>query len=334
MPMRGSVENRWRFAIGGPPSPVVPLALLLDLVLGDPPNRYHPVAWMGKGIAAARRRAPHRGCQASLVHGALVTVGGAGVVAGVGCLLERAIARLPAPWRWLAAAGVLKMSFSIQGLAAAAGEVKEALEADDLPEARRRLSWHLVSRDTAALNVSQVAAATIESVAENTSDGVVAPLLYYTLGGLPAALAYRFINTADAMLGYRDSDREWLGKVPARLDDLANLLPARLTAWLFIVAAALMGQNARAAWRVWREDAGQTASPNAGHPMSAMAGVLEVELEKIGHYRLGAGQRPPEPEDIRRAVRLMYIVTGLAVVLLILPPPPQLSPDVTWCRIR
>jgi adenosylcobinamide-phosphate synthase len=153
-------------------------------------------------------------------------------------------------------------------------------------------------------------------VGENASDGIVAPLLFYTLGGLPAALAYRFINTADAMLGYRDAVRFWLGKVPARVDDLANLVPARLTAVLIVLAALLLGENTRQAWTVWYRDAQLTASPNAGHPMSAMAGALQVELEKVGQYRLGAGQSLPGAGHIARATRLLYGVTALAVVVL------------------
>ena len=296
------------------------LALVLDLALGDPANRYHPVAWMGTCIAAARRRAPDRGSLAQLLYGALLVAGGAVVAASVGRVLDRAFAVLPGPLGWLAEAGLLKMTLSLRGLAGAAEEVEGALEAGALTEARRLASWHLVSRDTTALSESQVAAAAIESVAENTSDGVVAPLFYYAWGGLPGALAYRFINTADAMLGYRDPAREWLGKAPARLDDLANLLPARMTAGLITLAAALAGENARKAWRAWRQDAGKTASPNAGHPMGTMAGALGVELEKVGHYRLGAGGRPPARGDIRRAVRLMHIVPVLIMGLLLLLP--------------
>jgi adenosylcobinamide-phosphate synthase len=293
------------------------LALLLDLTLGDPPNRFHPVAWMGSAIAAAKRRAPRQGRLAQLAYGAALDVGGVLAVANLGRLLERVIARLPAPWNWLAETGLLKTTLSLKGLGTAAGEVQAALDAGDLPAARRLVAWHLVSRDTVTLNASQVAAATVESVAENTSDGIVAPLFYYALGGLPAALAYRFINTADSMLGYRDPVHEWLGKAPARFDDLANLLPARLTAALFVLAAALTGEDARRAWQVWRRDRGVTASPNAGHPMSAMAGGLGVELEKVGHYRLGTGQRPPTSEDVGRAVRLMRVAVALAVGLLV-----------------
>ncbi len=293
------------------------LALVLDLVVGDPPNRFHPVAWMGSAIAAAQRRAPRRGTRRQLAYGALVSVVGTLTVVGLGRLIERLLARLPAPWDWLVEGGLLKMTFSARGLARAAGEIEDALEQGNLVEARRLVGWHLVSRETATLSASQVAAATVESVAENASDGIVAPLFYYALGGLPAALGYRFVNTADSLLGYRDPAREWLGKVPARLDDLANLLPARITAALLVLAAALVGEDARTARRIWQRDRGVTASPNAGHPMSAMAGTLGVELEKVGHYRLGAGQRPPAVEDIGRAVRVMHVATALAAGLLV-----------------
>ena len=234
----------------------------------------------------------------------------------MGRLLEQLLARLPAPLRWLATAGLLKMTIGLRGLGRAATQVETALASGDLPEARRLVSWHLVSRDTSTLSGSQVAAAAVESVAENTSDGVIGPLMFFALGGLPAALAYRWVNTCDSMLGYRDIEREWLGKAPARLDDLANLLPARLTAVLLIGAAWLSGNDCHNAWHIWRRDAGATESPNAGHPMSAMAGALGVELEKAGHYRLGIGQRPPQMANIGRSVRLMRWAAGLGAGLL------------------
>lgn len=290
---------------------VLLLAMLFDLLLGDPPNRYHPVAWMGSTIGAASRRAPARGDAARFGFGALLATGGAGVVGLIGGLLGAVLQRLPGVLGVPLEAAVLKTTFAWRGLRRAANEVAAALPGN-LPEARRLLSWHLVSRDTSQLTASQVAAATVESVAENTSDGIIAPMLYYTTGGLPAALAYRFLNTGDAMLGYHDEEHEWLGKAPARLDDLANLLPARLTALAIAGGAELSGASGRNARRIWQRDAGTTQSPNAGHPMSAMAGALGIELEKVGHYRLGAGGCAAETIDIERSVRIMNRAALLA----------------------
>ena len=276
------------------------LALLLDLVLGDPPNRYHPVAWMGAGIGVTRRLAPRGGRCRPLFYGAAVVIGGAVVVGMIGVVVEKSLKLLPLPWYWLAEACVFKTTFACRGLLRAAHQVQAALAAGALDHARQLVSWHLVSRDTALLTPSQVAAATVESVAENASDGIIAPLLFYALGGLPAALAYRFINTADA-------------KVPARLDDLVNLVPARLTAGFILLATRLLSGPTQRAWTVWRRDAQQTASPNAGRPMSVMAGALGVELEKVGHYCLGAGQALPAAQDIPAAVRLLAWAIVVAV---------------------
>ena len=295
---------------------VLAAAVLLDLALGDPPNRYHPVAWVGRAIGAAVRCAPAGGKAARFAFGAAIAVVGAALCAGVGHLVSTVLLYFPGPARWIVEATALKMTFSLRGLLAAAGQVAEALERGDLPEARRLLSWHLVSRPTATLEESGVAAAAVESVAENSSDGVVAPLLYYVLGGLPAAMAYRFLNTADAMLGYRDPEHEWLGKAPARLDDVANLLPARVAALCLVAASLFRGARARDAWRVWKRDRYRTASPNAGHPMSAMAGALGVELEKVGCYRLNAGGARTSVGDVRRALRLLCIAAGISAVLL------------------
>ena len=292
---------------------VICLALCLDLLWGDPPNRYHPVAWMGATIGWAQRRSPAGGNLARFIYGLALTVGGMAAAAGLASPAQWLLSRQPRAIRWLACAVLLKMTFSLRGLMRAAAAVEGPLTAGNLDEARRQLAWHLVSRDTATLDPAQVAAATVESVAENASDGVVAPLLCYAVASLPGAMAYRFLNTCDAMLGYRDPAREWLGKAPARLDDVANLLPARVTALLIVLAAPLVHADAANALRIWRRDAGLTASPNAGHPMSAMAGALGVEMEKVSHYRLGAGQRRANAGDIRRSVRVVLVATGLGI---------------------
>lgn len=291
---------------------IVLLALALDLWWGDPPNRFHPVVWMGALIGRlSRTETPVAHWRRRFLRGLLVGLGGGAGVGLLGMWAERLLACAPWPLSWLLQAVLLKSTLACHGLVAAAREVEGALAAGNLPEARRLLAWHLVSRDTAALDGADVAAAVIESIAENTSDAVVAPICAYAAGGLGAALAYRYANTADAMLGYRDAEREWLGKAPARLDDLFNLVPARVTACLLLLAAWLRREDWRAAWRVWRRDAGKTASPNAGHPMSAMAGALRVELAKPGHYVLGAGYARPAPHDITRAIRLLHMASGI-----------------------
>ncbi|MEM6528331.1 MAG: adenosylcobinamide-phosphate synthase CbiB, partial [Chloroflexota bacterium] len=217
---------------------VLLLALALDLLFGEPPNRFHPVAWMGRFIGWLQKHVPVQGRTLPFISGAGITLSGAAIFGGAAWILSRILWRLPGGW--ILSAVLLKLTFSLRGLNDAAHTVETALQNDDLTEARRLASWHLVSRDTSALTAPQVAAAAIESVAENTSDGVIAPLFFYALGGLPGAYAYRYVQTCDSMLGYRDAQREWVGKLPARLDDLLNLLPARVTALLFVVGIALL----------------------------------------------------------------------------------------------
>jgi len=207
---------------------------------------------------------------------------------------------------------LLKQTFSIRRLLEEGARVAESLERGQLEQARFQLRA-LVSRPTEELSSELCAAAAIESLAENVADSIAAPLLFYSLFGLPAAAAYRVVNTADAMFGYR-GETEWLGKSAARLDDALNWAPSRLSA-LALTGASLLqrGRDAAAsAWLTWRRDGGRTASPNAGRPMAAMAGALERRLEKRGHYVLGDGHREPDAGDIRAALQL----TGLAAALL------------------
>lgn len=293
------------------------LAVLLDLTFGEPPAPLHPVVWLGKVIACFRRSAPRRGWLLPLLAGVFFMTAGVAVCVAAGLLFQWSSTRwLSDPAAILVEALLLKMTFSVRMLSASAGQVAAVLAAGNLAQARQLAHWHLVSRDTAELDEARVAAAAIESVAENASDSVVAPLLFYAVAGLPGALAYRFVNTADAMIGYRDPQHFWLGKTAARLDDLLNLIPARLTAVLMILGGAFMGSNPVRSVTVWRRDCRRTSSPNAGQPMSAAAGVLGVELEKVGHYRLGEGQRLPDAHDITRARRLLYITTALALAAL------------------
>ena len=207
----------------------------------------------------------------------------------------------------------LKPYFALRMLADAGRSVRLALEQGDLPAARNALQ-SLVSRERSELTAELAGAAAIESLAENLSDSIVAPLLYYTLFGLPGAAAYRLFNTFDSMVGYH-GQYEYLGKAAARLDDVVNVLPARLTALLIIALAPLFGGNRLKAWQIWLRDAYRTASPNAGHPMSAAAGALGLQLEKVGHYRLGDNDKAITASSVRQAEQMVWGI-GCVVVFL------------------
>jgi adenosylcobinamide-phosphate synthase len=288
---------------------VLALALAIDLAWGEPPPAWHPVVWTGRLIGRLEERAPRDGAVAQLAYGVWLT--GLTVAACwlAGVVVERALGRLPVWLRALLAAWALKTLLSVRMLTEAVTVVEQALACGNVAEARARL-LALVSRDRGGLTATQCASAAIESLAENLADSYAAPALAYALAGLPGAAAYRAANTLDAMIGYRGR-YEYLGKAAARLDDLLNLIPARLSAAALIAGAALAGADWRSAARVARRDAARTASPNAGWPMAAMAGALGVCLEKPGHYRLGAPGREPHARDIARARAIFRPATVL-----------------------
>ena len=287
------------------------IALALDLALGDPPTRWHPVAWVGRALDAGRRRLGGSSPGWLRVGGAVLVAALVGGAAALALALER----LLAPWplaALLADAALLKGALSVRGLFAAVSGVRGALEAGRLDAAREALGRDLVSRPVDSLDAGHVASGAIESLAENLTDSLVAPVLFFLLGGVPAAWAYRVVNTADAMLGYRQGELEHLGKVAARLDDALNWVPARLAALGLVAGAALAGASGSQAWRFLRRDGGTTASPNAGRTMAAMAGGLGVRLVKPGLYTLGDGPLP-DPATIGLALRVAAVAAALAM---------------------
>ena len=252
-----------------------------------------------------------------------------GAAAGGALAVHAMLTILPAPAALLGDAWLLKGSLSIDGLFGAVEIVRGHLVAGDLPGARQQVAWHLVSRPTDRLEAPGVASAAIESLAENVTDGLVAPVCFYVAGallggvgaGLALAWAYRAVNTADAMIGYRRDELEYLGRATARTDDALNYVPARMAAASIVVGAWLAHESRAGAARGWRRDAARTESPNAGQTMAAMAGALGVTLEKSGHYRLGDGP-PPDPSRWiarcawrARAVALDLAAAGLVLLL-------------------
>ncbi|MDE0231933.1 MAG: adenosylcobinamide-phosphate synthase CbiB [bacterium] len=288
---------------------VLVLAVALDVLLPDPPNRIHPVAWMGRAINALRRLAPTKPTPA-LLFGAVLALGVVGASAVVAHLVVEVLHDIGEVAHVLGGALILRYTFAVRGLSRAARRVRNSLELGRLDEARADLR-SLVSRNPSSLGPSLIAAAAIGSVAENTTDSFVGPWLAFSIFGVPGAVAYRAVNTLDSMLGYRGA-YEYLGKASARLDDLVNLIPARLSALLLLSSGFLEGLPVGRGWRLVRTDRRLTPSPNAGWTMSAMAGLVGVKLEKPDHYCLGRDLDPPLARHIDRAVRLAERTAALA----------------------
>lgn len=284
---------------------VLILALTIDLALGEFPRPIHPVVWLGNLTSMLLRFAPGTGRRRQLAFGiAIVTLTTTAAILAAYFLLAY-LRGINIIVYIVAAAFLLKSSFSVRELRRAALRVKASLEEKNITQARLD-ARALVSRETSQLDEPQLASATLESIAENTSDSFIAPLLYFLILGVPGAIAYRAVNTFDAMIGYH-GEYEYLGKFAARLDDWLNFVPARLSGLLLVLAAYLQRQDGRNAWRVMMHDHKQTESPNAGWPMSAMAGALRTTLEKAGHYKLGDANHPLSTGLIPRGLRLIEI---------------------------
>lgn len=297
------------------------LGFLLDLLLGDPPRAPHCVVAIGgavSGLEKAFRRFFPASPRGELAAGALLVLAVAVTASGLTWLALAALARAHPLAGWAGAALVAWQALAVKGLGDAGLAVHRDLSRGDLAGARRAVA-RMVGRDTGDLDASGVARAAVESVAENASDAVVAPMLFFAVGGAPGAVLYKAINTMDSMLGYRNDRYLYFGRAAARLDDAANYLPARLTALLLIASAALCRLDWRGAVRILRRDRARHASPNAGHPEAACAGALGIRLGGDARYggrlvakpSIGDPIRPIEPEDIRRANRLLY---GCAVL--------------------
>ena len=297
------------------------LAYLADQLAGDPEWFPHPVRLIGSAIShgEAGLRYPNQSPRSELVTGAVLTVAVVGSTYWLTAALPRKARRRSAQlgdvvelllgWTCLAA----------RNLEQEARAVTQALDAGDLPLARRRLS-RIVGRDTEHLNSEEISRAVIETVAESASDGIMAPIFYMALGGVPLAMAYKAINTLDSMIGHADDRFFYFGKFAARCDDAANFLPSRLCA-LSIIGASQLVKSAEAlsAWDTWRRDSAKHKSPNAGQPESAMAGALQVALGGDNTYagELIRGQRIGDefpPPDSRKAVQAIRVVSIAAII--------------------
>ena len=297
----------------------------MDLLIGDPHSLPHPVAFIGRLISGLekglRKRLPGtvRGERAA---GCILWIITAGLSFAVPFLLLRLCHRI-SPWLRLAAESVMCWQIlAVKSLRDESMKVYAAVGAGNLDASRRAVSM-IVGRDTERLDMGGVIRAAVETVAENASDGVVAPLLFLALGGAPLGFFYKAVNTMDSMLGYVEPPYKNIGLVPAKMDDLLNLVPARLSALLMLAAGGLLGMDVRGGLRIFRRDRYRHASPNSAQTESVCAGLLGVRLAGDAWYHgvlhrketIGDPLREIENDDIPRACRLMYVTAALALLL-------------------
>lgn len=301
------------------------LGFFIDLLLGDPHSIPHPVVWIGKLITAvekAVRRIFPKTVRGENVAGGVLWLVVAGISTAVPALL------LYAAYRVHLAAGLVLESIMCWQILATKSLRDESMKVYDalkegVPENYRRAVSMIVGRDTAELDDLAVARAAVETVAENASDGVIAPMLFLALGGAPLGFFYKAANTMDSMLGYVEMPYKNIGLVPAKMDDVLNYIPARLSALLMLAAGALLRLDVKNGWRIWRRDRRNHASPNSAQTESVCAGLLGVRLAGDAYYHgvlhkkpyIGDARREIEYEDIPRAGRLLYATAALSLLL-------------------
>lgn len=305
-------------------------AVALDLTVGDPPNRMHPTAWMGRLIGSAVPRLKHRSARTERIRGAIFAISIVALATLSGYFLLHHVGELFGLLALIPLSVLmLKSTIAIRSMEDHARAVMNALAMNDLPAARRDLA-RIVGRDTSSLDEQHILSATIESVGESTVDGITAPIFHYALFGVPGALAYRAINTLDSMIGYRDEYHRNIGLFSARLDTIANYIPARITAFLMVIAARMVGADWRNSMRILRRDKQKTPSQNAGWPISTIAGALRIRLEKVGYYSLGEGYEHLTLQHCEKAITIMRITALLFSLVFVVPALALLALLLGW----
>ena len=304
-------------------------AFLIDSLIGDPRSKYHPVVLIGNLISFLEKflRRDADGYIKKICMGGVLVSTVLLVSYGVGLLIVL-IMNLTGSFTAKIFVEALVLSFMIspRSLAEAGNEIYTLLVNENIIEARRKVGW-IVGRDTDYLNEAEIVRATVETVSENTVDGIISPLFYFAIGGLPLAIAYRAVNTMDSMIGYKNEKYLYFGRVAARLDDVANFIPARITGILFILSALILNLDYKNAWAMMIRDASKHPSPNGGYAEATVAGALNIQLGGINsyfgvpHFRAYMGD-PVESlssQHILQTIRLMYTATiiflGIAILI-------------------
>lgn len=302
------------------------IAFLIDTIIGDPRTKYHPVVLMGKLIALLEHcfyRADDSDNK-KFVMGIMLVIITLLISYEVAAAIMLLSYQIPFSWGSAAVGGLL-LSFTISpnSLAKAGKGIYALLIMGELTEAREKVGW-IVGRDTKDLDDAEIARATIETIAENTVDGIIAPLFFFVLGGVPLAVLYRAANTMDSMIGYKNEKYLYFGRGAAKLDDVLNYIPARITAMLFLFSALILGFDYRNAYRIMQRDAAKHPSPNGGYAEATMAGALHIRLGGMNSYfgrksfraYMGDAMILIAPQHIMAAIRMMYTATVLFIIVL------------------
>jgi len=302
---------------------VVAFALGIDFVFGDPKTRYHPTAWIGTLIAKLTSLAKNQNTYVEKLGGIFVVAITVGIVVTLLSILDAGISLLTTDWVTIVVSGIvvvilLKTTIAVRGMEKHAKAVLESLDQDNLDMARTNLSM-IVKRNTKNLDKNHVISGVLESISENTVDGITGPMFYFALFGLPGAFAYRVINTADSMIGYKTEIFKNVGWFAATCDTILNYIPSRLTGLVMIISAAILQNNWKESYKIMIRDGKKTESPNAGYPMAALAGALETKFEKINHYKLGNGEIILTTEHVNSALTMMKLTSILFFGLVIIP---------------
>jgi len=303
------------------PLSAIVLAYILDLIFGDPIWLPHPVrviGYLAQRLESPLRKAIKNERLAGIIFAAVII----GAVYGLSFVVISIAAHLHRYFGFILAVFFIYTSLAIKDLKIESMRVHQALEKQDIDSARKNLSL-IVGRDTQNLNDKDIIRATVETIAENVVDGIISPLFYAFLGGAPLALAYKAANTLDSMVGYKNDKYRNFGWASARIDDLLNFIPARISGFLLAFASALAGADAINSFKVFLRDAGKNPSPNSGIPEAAMAGALKIQLGGLNYYNsipvlkpfIGEEIYPLEIEHIRKSIRIAYLCSFLFVFI-------------------
>ena len=303
---------------------IVGFAIMLDLIFGDPKNRYHPTAWVGNFIGNLVPLFKNENANLEKFGGIIIVLISTAVV---GILLIALNLKLDSIIGnelvnmiviIVISAILLKTTIAIKGMEKYALAVTKALENDDIDEARVNLAM-ITKRKTKNLDKNHVLSGVLESISENTVDGITGPMFYFALFGLPGAFIYRVINTIDSMIGYKTEMFKNLGWFGANCDNILNYIPSRLTAMTMVLGAMLLRYDWKNCYEIFKRDGKKTDSPNAGYPMAALAGALGTKLEKIEHYSLGTNIQEITSKKVKDAITLMKITSLLFYGIVSIP---------------